>query len=164
MVEKEDLQRRNSSVQSLSRVRLFATPRTTVSQASLSITNSQICSNSCPSSQWCHRTISSSVVPFSCLRSFPALGSFSLRQLFASGGQCVGASASASAWDLPMNIQDWLVWSPCNPRNSQKSFPTPQFKSINSLMLSFLYTPALTSHTWLLEKTQFWWDGHFLAK
>ena len=143
MVEKEDLQRRNISVQSLSRVRLFATPRTTVSQASLSITNSQICSNSCPSSQWCHRTISSSVVPFSCLRSFPGLGSFSVRQLFASGGQCVGASASA--WDLPMNIQDWLVWSPCNPRNSQESFPTPQFKSINSSALSFLYNPTLTS-------------------
>ena len=70
------------------------------------------CSNSCPSSQWCHPTISSSVVPFSsCLQSFPASGSFPMSQLFASGGQSVGVSASASV--LPMNIQDWfpLGWT-----------------------------------------------------
>ena len=65
------------------------------------------CSNSCPLSQWCHPTISSSVVPFSsCLQSFPASESFSVSQLFASGGQRIGVSASASA--LPMNIQDWF--------------------------------------------------------
>ena len=64
------------------------------------------CSNSCPSSQWCHPTISSSVVPFSsCLQSFPASGSFLRSQFFASGGQNIGASASASV--LPMN-QDWF--------------------------------------------------------
>ena len=63
------------------------------------------CSNSCPLSQWCHPTISSSVVPFSsCPQSFPASGSFLMSQLFASGGQSIGASASASV--LPMNIQD----------------------------------------------------------
>ena len=61
--------------------------------------------NSCPSSQWCHPTISSSVVPFSsCLQSFPASGSFPMNQFFASGGQCTGATASAPV--LPMNIQD----------------------------------------------------------
>ena len=65
------------------------------------------CSNSCPSSRWCHPTISSSVVSFSsCLQSFPASGSFPVSQLFASGGQSIGASASASV--LPMNIQDWF--------------------------------------------------------
>ena len=65
------------------------------------------CSNSCPSSQWCHPTISSSIVPFfSCLQSFPELGSFLMSQFFASGGQSIGASASASV--LPMNIQDWF--------------------------------------------------------
>ena len=65
------------------------------------------CSNSCPSSQWCHPTISSSVVPFSsCPKSFPASGSFPTSQLFASGGQSIGASASASV--LPMNIQGWF--------------------------------------------------------
>ena len=68
--------------------------------------------NSCPLSWWCHPTISSSVIPFSsCPRSFPASGSFQVSQLFASGGQSVGVSASASV--LPMNIQDWspLGWT-----------------------------------------------------
>ena len=63
------------------------------------------CSNSCPSSEWCHPTISSSVVPFpSCLQSFPASGSFPKSQFFVSGGQSIGVSASALV--LPMNIQD----------------------------------------------------------
>ena len=66
------------------------------------------CSNSCPLSQWCHPTVSSSVVPFSSyLQSFPASGSFQTTQLFASGGQSVGVSASASV--LPMNIQGWFL-------------------------------------------------------
>ena len=64
-------------------------------------------SNSCPSSQWCHPTISSSVIPFSsCLQSFPASGSFSMSQFFTSSGQSIRVSASASV--LPMNIQDWF--------------------------------------------------------
>ena len=63
------------------------------------------CSNSCPSSWWCHPTISSSVIPFSsCLQSFPESGSFPRNQFFASGGQSNGASASV----LPINIQDWF--------------------------------------------------------
>ena len=62
------------------------------------------CSNSCPLSRWCHRTISSSVVPFSCLQSFPTSGSFLMSQFFTSGGQSIGALTS----DLPMNIQDWF--------------------------------------------------------
>ena len=67
----------------------------------------RVCSNSCPLSQWCHPTISSSVVPFSShLQSFPASGSFPRSQFFASGGQSIGATASESV--LPMNIQDWL--------------------------------------------------------
>ena len=65
-----------------------------------------VCSNSCPSSQWCHPTISSSVIPFSCLQSLPASGSFQMSQFFASGGQSIGVSTSASV--LPMNIQDWF--------------------------------------------------------
>ena len=65
------------------------------------------CSNSCPLSQWCHPTISSSVIPFSsCLQSFPASGSFPMSNFFASGGQSIETSASASV--LPMNIQDWF--------------------------------------------------------
>ena len=62
--------------------------------------------NSCPLSQWCHPTISSSVIHFSCFQSFPASGSFPVSQLFASGGQSIGVSASASV--LPMNTQDWF--------------------------------------------------------
>ena len=104
-------------------------------------------SNSCPLSQWCHPTFSSSAVPFSsCLQCFPASGSFPMSQFFPTGGPSIGASVSV----LPMNIQDWspLGWtggSPCSPRDSQESSPTPQFKSINSLALSFLYSPNLTS-------------------
>ena len=65
------------------------------------------CSNSCPSSQWCHPTISSSVIPFSSsLKSSPASGSFQMSQLFTSGGQSIGDSASESV--LPINIQDWF--------------------------------------------------------
>ena len=66
-----------------------------------------VCSNSCTSSQWCHPTISSSVIPLSsCLQSFPASGSFPISQFFKSGSQSIGASALASV--LPMNIQDWF--------------------------------------------------------
>ena len=102
-------------------------------------------SNSCPSSQRCHPTISSFVVSFSpCFQSFLASGSFPVSQFFASGGQSIEVSALASV--LPMNIQDWfpLGWT-CSPRDSQESSPTPPFKSINSLALSFLYSPPLTS-------------------
>ena len=73
----------------------------------------EVCSNSCPLSQWCHLTISSSVVPFSCLQSFPASGSFPMSQLFTSGGQSTGVSVSTPV--LQMNIQDrfplwWTSW------------------------------------------------------
>ena len=63
-------------------------------------------SNSCPLSQWCHPTISSSAIPFSCLQSFPASESFQMIQLFTSGGQSIGASASAPV--PPVNIQVWF--------------------------------------------------------
>ena len=103
------------------------------------------CSDSCLSSRWCHPTISSSVITFSCLQSFPASGSFPMSQFFATGGQSVGASALASV--LPMNILDWfpLGLTGCSPRDSQEASLTPQFKSINSSVISFLYSPTLTS-------------------
>ena len=94
-----------SSVQLLSCVRLFATSWTAARQASLSPAP-EACSNSRPSSQWCHLTISSSAIPFSCLQSFPAIRVFPMSQLFASG-QSIGVSASTSA--LPMNIQDFRI-------------------------------------------------------
>ena len=103
-------------------------------------------SNSCPSSRWCHPTISSSIIPLSSyLQSFPASGSFPISWFFTSSGQSIGASASV----LPINIQDWFPLRltgliSLSPTDSQESFPTLQFKSINSLALSFLYSPTLT--------------------
>ena len=99
-----------SSVQSLSCALLFATPWTAAHQASLFITHSQSCWNSCPSGPLL--SISSSVIPISsCLQSFPASGSFQMSQFFISGGQSIGVSVSVSV--LPMNIQDWfpLGWT-----------------------------------------------------
>ena len=110
----------------------------------------RVFSNSCPLSQWCHPTISSSVVPFSsCPQSFPASGSFQISQFFAWGGQSIGVSALASV--LPMNTQDWspLGWtgwiSLQSKGLSKESPPIPQFESINSSVLSFLHSPTLTS-------------------
>ena len=102
-----------SSVQSLSRVQLFATPWTAACQASLSVISSQrLLKNSCPLSWWCYPTISSSVVPFSSsFQSFPALGSLQMSQFFTSCGQSIGITASTSV--LPMSIQNWfpLEWT-----------------------------------------------------
>ena len=130
------------------------------------------CSNSCPLSRWCHPTILSSVISFSsCLQSFPASGSFPMSWLFASGGQSIGPTTSVSA--LPVNIQDWFPLGltgliSYSPRDSQESSPTPQFKSINSLMLSFLYSPTLTSihdhwknHSF--EETDLCWQSNVSA-
>ena len=97
---------------SYSSVHFLCTPWTAARQASPSINNSQIYSNSRPFSQWCYPTISSSVVPFySHFQSFTVSGSFQMRKLFASGGQRIGVLASTSV--LPMNIQDWfpLGWN-----------------------------------------------------
>ena len=108
----------------------------------------RIYSDSCPLSQWYHPAISCAVVLFSsCPQSFPASGSFPMSQFFASGGQSIGVSASASV--LLINIQDWfpLGWTGWISLLSNKleSSPTPQFKSINSSALSFFYSPTLTS-------------------
>ena len=107
------------------------------------------CSNSCPLSQWCHPTISSSVVPFSsCLQYFPASGFFLVSQFFTSGDQIIGVSASASVFQ--MNIQDrfhlgltGLIY--LHSKDSQESCPTLQFKNIHSSALSVLCIPTLTS-------------------
>ena len=112
-------------------------------------------SNSCPSSQWCHPIISSSVVPFSfCSQSFPASGSVSMSQFFASGGQSI---KSFSFTISPSNEYSGLISFRINWFNllavqgTLQESSTPQFKSINSLALSFLYSPTLT-FMWLLEK------------
>ena len=113
--------------------------------------------NSCPLSRWCHPTISSSVVPFSsCLQSFPESGSFPMSQLFAPGGQSIGGQSnrvSASASVFPMNIQDWfpLGWTgliSLQSKGLSRVFSYSTVKKLNSLVLSLLYGPTLTSiHT-----------------
>ena len=115
-----------------------------------------VCSNSCPLSRRCHPTISSSVSPFySCPRSFPALGSFPMSQLFASGGQCIRVLASTSV--LPVNSQDWsnLGWT---------SWISLQSKGLSRVFSNttlqkhqfFSSQPSLWSNsyilTWLLEE------------
>ena len=108
-----------------------------------------VCSNSCPLSQWCHPTILSSVTPFSSIsQSFPVSGSFLMSQLFASGGQSIRASASASV--LPTNTQGWFPLgltggSLCSSSDSQETSSSAQFKSINSSALRLLCGPTLTS-------------------
>ena len=98
-----------SSLQLLSHVRLFVTPWTKACQAHCLSPTPGDYSDSCPLSWWCHPIISSSAIPFSsCLQCFPASESFQMSQLFASGGQSIGVSASASV--LPMNTQDWSLF------------------------------------------------------
>ena len=106
----------------------------------------RVCSNSCPLSQWCYLTILSSADLFSsCTQCFPASGSFPMSQLFTSGGQSIGASASASV--LPVNIQGLfpLGWTGLISLLCQESSPVPQFESINSLVLNLVYGPTVTS-------------------
>ena len=137
-----------SSVQSLSCVRFFVTPWITARQA-CPLPTLGVHSNSCPSSRWCHSAISSSVVPFSSCPQSPQHQS-----LF----QWVNSSnevAKVLEFQLQHQSFQWtprtdllyggLVGSPCSPRDSQESSPTPQFKSINSSVLSFLHSPTLTS-------------------
>ena len=109
----------------------------------------RVYSTSCPLSRWCHPAISSSVIPFSSHpQSFPASGPFQMNQFFPSGGQSIGVSASTSV--LPMNIQNWFPlgrtgWISLQSKGLWVIFPIPQFKSINSSALSFLYSATLIS-------------------
>ena len=115
----------------------------------LSITNSQSPPKPMSLSRTGDPAISSSVVPFSsCPQSFPASRFFQMSQFFASGGQSIGVSASTSA--LPVNTQDsspleWTGWISLQSKGLSRSAPTSHFKSINSLVLSFLHSPTLTS-------------------
>ena len=130
----------------------------------------RVCSNSCPLSQRCYLTISSLSSP-----SPPAFNLFQHRGLFqwvdsASGGQSIGASASASV--LPMNIHGWFPWELIDlisllSKDSQESSPTPQFKSINSLALSLLFIVQLSHPYMTIGKTivkNHWLDEPLLAK
>ena len=123
------------------------------------------CSNACPLSRWWHPTIPSSVIPFSsCLQSFPASGSFPMSQFFSSSGQSIGVLASASL--LPMNIQDWfpLGWTgliSLQSKGLSRVFSNTTVKHINSLALSFLYSPTLTSIHDYWKNYSFYIHYHF---
>ena len=114
----------------------------------------EVCSNSCPLSQWCHPTISFSIAPFSsCPESFPASGSFPVGHLFPSGDQSIGASVSI----LPVNIQGWFPLGLTGLISSLSEGLSRVFSSITVQKHQFFSTqPSLWSNshicTWLLEK------------
>ena len=116
----------------------------------------RVYSNSCPLSQWCHPTISSSVDPFSSHpQSFPASGSFQMSQLFTSGGQSTGVSASTSV--LPMNIQDWFIlgwtgWISLNSKGLSRVFSNTSVQRHQFFSAQFSLESNCHIHTWLLEK------------
>ena len=140
-----------SWVQSLSHVRLFVSPWIAAHQASLSITNSWSLLKLMPIESVMPSNHLILCRPLLLLPPFPpSIRVFSNESTHEAtwGGQSIGVSASASV--LPMNTQDWpplgwTGWSSCSPRDSQESSPAPQFKNINSSVLSFIYSPTLTS-------------------
>ena len=113
-------------------------------------------SNSCPKSRWCHPIISSSVIPFSsCLQSFTASGSFRMSQFFASGGQSIGISASASV--LPMNIQDWFPlgwtsWISLQSKGLSRVFSNTTIQKHQFFGFQFSLQSNFHIQKWLLEK------------
>ena len=130
-----------------------ANPWTAASQATCPSPTLRACSNSYPSSHWCHPTISYSVSPFSCLQPFPASGSFLRSQFFASGGKSIEASGSV----LPMNIQDWFPlgwtdWTSLVSKGLSRVFSntTVQKHKFFSSQLSLQSNSHI--HTWRLEK------------
>ena len=157
-----------SSVQLLSRVWLFVTPWIAARQASLSITNSTVHSDSHPSSPWCHPAISSWVVPFSsCPQSLPASESFPMSQLFAWGGQSTGVSASASV--LPKNTQgwspsEWTGWISLQSKGLSRVFSNTTVKKHQFFGAQLSSQSNSHTHTWPQEKPEPWIDRPLLAK
>ena len=147
-----------SSIHLLSPVQFFANPRLQHARLPRPSPTPGAYSNSYSSSQWCHPTISSLVVPYStCLQSFPASGSFPMSQFFTSGGQSIGVSASASIF--PMNIQDWFPLGLTGLISLQSKGLSKVF-SITTVQKHQFFSTQLClcsdSHicTWLLEKPQ----------
>ena len=120
-----------------------------------------------PSSWWCHPTISSSVVPVSsCLQSFPASGSFQISQFFASGGQSIGVSASASV--LPMNIQDWFPlgltdWMFLQSKGLSRVFSNTTVQKHQFFGTQLSLRSYSHIHIWLLEKPDLCWQSNISA-
>ena len=125
-------------------------------------------SNSCPLSRWCHLTISSSVVPFfSHLQSFPASRYFPVSQLFTSGSQRFGASASTSV--LPMNIQNWFPlgwtgWISLQSKGLSRVFSNTTVGKHQFFSAQLSLWSKSHIHMWLLEKLYLWLDGPLSAK
>ena len=127
-------------------------------------------SNSCTSSHWCHPTISPSVIPFSsCLQSFPAPGYFPMSQFFTSGGQSFSFIISLSN-EYSGLISFRMVWLALLAVQGifKNLLQQPQFKSINSSLLSFLYSPTLnpymtTEKKHSFDKTDLWWQSNVSA-
>ena len=127
------------------------------------------CSNSCPLSQWCHPTISSTVIPFfSCLQSFPASGPFPMSQFFTSGSQSIGVSALASV--LPINSQDWFPLGLTGlisllSKGFSRVFSNTTVQKHQFLAFSFLHSPTLTSiHVAFCTNIPILSHSHFLLK
>ena len=129
-----------AAAQSLSSYLTFVTSWTAATRFLCPLLSPRVCSNSYPLSLRCYLTSSTLFCP----QPFPASGSFPMSRLFASGGQSIEVSASASV--LPTNrifrVDFLLVWTPYSPRDSQESSPAPQFKTIISSVLSLLYGPT----------------------
>ena len=145
-----------SSVQSLSRVQLFATHESQHARPPCLSLTPRVHPNSCASSRWCHPVISSSAVPFSSYpQSLPASGSFPMSQLFASGGQSIGVSALASVF--PMNTQDWSPlgwtgWISLQPKGLSRVFSNTTVGKHQFFGAQLSSQTNSHIHTWPLEK------------
>ena len=145
-----------SSVQSLSHVRFFVTHELQHTRPPCPSPTPGVHPNPCPSSQWCHPTISSSAVPSSsCPQFFPASGSFQMSQLFTSGGQSIGVSASVSV--LPMNTKDWSPsgwtgWISLQSKGLSRVFSNTTVQKHQFFGAQLFSQSNSNIHTWSLEK------------
>ena len=145
-----------SSVQSLSHVWLFGPHELQHTRLPCPSPTPRAWTNSYPSSQWCHPSISSAIAPISsCIQFFPALGSFLMSQLFTSGGQSIGASAASSA--LPMNIQGWFPlgltgWISLQSKGPSRVFSNTTVQNHEFLGAQLSLWSRSRIHPWLLEK------------
>ena len=154
-IQQETLKKENF-VQLLNGVQLVQPHRLQHARLTCPSPSPRACSSSCLLSQWCHPTISSSIIPFSsCLQSCPASGAFPMSQFFASGGQNIGASVSTSV--LPMNFQVWFPLGLTGFISLQSKGHSRVFSNTTAQQHQFFgIQPSLWSnshiHKWLLEK------------
>ena len=157
-----------SSVQSLSSVRLFATPWITARQGPCLSPTPGVYLNSCALSLWCHPTISSFVVPFSsCPQSLPASGSLPMSPLFAWGGQSIGVSASTPV--LPMNTQDWSPsewtgWISLQSKGLSRVFSNTTVQKHQFLGAKLSSQSNSHIHTWAQAKNTGYYSYHQIFK